>query len=66
MNQLTAIAQEAIGKKLEQEANGKKIALIFHLKIKDYSAYQQWLIDSNKQFGGRNLSIVAKFTEMQG
>ncbi|MDE1464855.1 Dimeric alpha-beta barrel [Spartinivicinus poritis] len=59
MNQLTVVTQKTIDNTLEQKANGKKLALVFHLKVKDYSAYQQWLVNSNKQLGGRQLFQIA-------
>lgn len=41
-----------------EKSSGKRISLIFHLKISDFDAYGRWLKESKNKFGSRRLFRV--------
>jgi hypothetical protein len=41
-----------------EKSYGKRISLIFHLKINDFDAYGRWLKESKNKFGSRRLFRV--------
>jgi hypothetical protein len=57
MNMSIPIDKESC-RKLLKVAGARKVAFVYHLKIRDSNGYNKWLIESNKSFKGKRLFRV--------
>lgn len=51
------IYKESCRKALE-EAGGRKVAFLYHLKVSDFNGYGEWLSESNNSYNGKRLFRV--------